>query len=396
MTTRPVDGGSASREAHGFLATVFQHEFDHLDGILYVDRLKDPFPFCIRRGIRTVSSGELTAASPPEAIENYPLFHMGILAPPAGILRTACCPIGLGMPSNIKISTGWLNRALGEHAGSNRIIDYRIDNIGDGKGFGGKVLRVYLSRERPSGLESVIVKLPVDDPDTLQSMVVQDMLLREIRFYRNLASDIDLDIPTIYYTELNGNDFAIVMEDLGDVTHRMLKPLAMEELEVALRSAAKLHAAFWNSPILNEAWLRPVVDGNDASRNNNEQSLRHAIELLEQSPDDTAYTEACAHRLLALLPKAPRVTPLPKPVTLAHGDFHGNNLHIRGDDITIFDWQLVAKGTPAMDVANLIASSSEPGDYHQILEPLLRTYHDALMAEGITNYSFKQLQRRVC
>jgi peptide deformylase len=27
-------------ELQGFLATVFQHEFDHLDGILYVDRLK--------------------------------------------------------------------------------------------------------------------------------------------------------------------------------------------------------------------------------------------------------------------------------------------------------------------------------------------------------------------
>jgi peptide deformylase len=27
-------------EAEGFLATVFQHEFDHLDGFLYVDRLR--------------------------------------------------------------------------------------------------------------------------------------------------------------------------------------------------------------------------------------------------------------------------------------------------------------------------------------------------------------------
>ena len=27
--------------AEDFLATVFQHEFDHLDGVLYVDRLKD-------------------------------------------------------------------------------------------------------------------------------------------------------------------------------------------------------------------------------------------------------------------------------------------------------------------------------------------------------------------
>ncbi len=28
-------------QADGFLATVLQHEFDHLDGILYIDRIKD-------------------------------------------------------------------------------------------------------------------------------------------------------------------------------------------------------------------------------------------------------------------------------------------------------------------------------------------------------------------
>lgn len=34
-------GQAESIELTGFLATVFQHEFDHLDGVLYVDRLKD-------------------------------------------------------------------------------------------------------------------------------------------------------------------------------------------------------------------------------------------------------------------------------------------------------------------------------------------------------------------
>ena len=33
------------REAEGFHATVFQHEYDHLDGILYTDRLDDPKMF---------------------------------------------------------------------------------------------------------------------------------------------------------------------------------------------------------------------------------------------------------------------------------------------------------------------------------------------------------------
>lgn len=38
-------GMLVEREAEGFHAIVFQHEFDHLDGILYTDRLADPKQF---------------------------------------------------------------------------------------------------------------------------------------------------------------------------------------------------------------------------------------------------------------------------------------------------------------------------------------------------------------
>lgn len=34
-------GNQFAMKLNGFLATVFQHEFDHLDGRLYIDRLKD-------------------------------------------------------------------------------------------------------------------------------------------------------------------------------------------------------------------------------------------------------------------------------------------------------------------------------------------------------------------
>lgn len=37
-----LDGRRHTHEIEGFLATVCQHEFDHLDGILYVDRMDDP------------------------------------------------------------------------------------------------------------------------------------------------------------------------------------------------------------------------------------------------------------------------------------------------------------------------------------------------------------------
>jgi len=36
-----TEGKQAQLELQGFWATVFQHEFDHLDGVLYVDRIAD-------------------------------------------------------------------------------------------------------------------------------------------------------------------------------------------------------------------------------------------------------------------------------------------------------------------------------------------------------------------
>lgn len=37
-----IDGKDAELIAEGFLATVLQHELDHLQGILYIDRIRDP------------------------------------------------------------------------------------------------------------------------------------------------------------------------------------------------------------------------------------------------------------------------------------------------------------------------------------------------------------------
>lgn len=36
-----LGGETKKLELQGFLATVFQHEFDHLDGLLYIDRISD-------------------------------------------------------------------------------------------------------------------------------------------------------------------------------------------------------------------------------------------------------------------------------------------------------------------------------------------------------------------
>ena len=40
-----AEGAPIEREADGFHAIVFQHEYDHLDGVLYPDRLSDRLRF---------------------------------------------------------------------------------------------------------------------------------------------------------------------------------------------------------------------------------------------------------------------------------------------------------------------------------------------------------------
>lgn len=57
-----LDGAGFEREAEGFLARIFQHEIDHLDGVLFVDRLDSERR---REAMRTIREAELGLAPPP-------------------------------------------------------------------------------------------------------------------------------------------------------------------------------------------------------------------------------------------------------------------------------------------------------------------------------------------
>ena len=47
-----LEGVEFTVEASGWLARIFQHEFDHLDGLLYADRLLKPYQREIKKVIK--------------------------------------------------------------------------------------------------------------------------------------------------------------------------------------------------------------------------------------------------------------------------------------------------------------------------------------------------------
>ena len=51
-----VNGKEMRIKAHGFLARIFQHEIDHLNGVLFIDHIKDPTK--LRRIVQDKETGE--------------------------------------------------------------------------------------------------------------------------------------------------------------------------------------------------------------------------------------------------------------------------------------------------------------------------------------------------
>ena len=57
-TFTDLQGERRQLEAKGFLATVFQHEFDHLDGKLFVDRIREPGKLAFEEELARYNLGE--------------------------------------------------------------------------------------------------------------------------------------------------------------------------------------------------------------------------------------------------------------------------------------------------------------------------------------------------
>ncbi len=57
LTATGLDGAPFEVRATGWLARIFQHEYDHLDGVLYADRLAHPHDKGVAKAIRKKSWG---------------------------------------------------------------------------------------------------------------------------------------------------------------------------------------------------------------------------------------------------------------------------------------------------------------------------------------------------
>jgi hypothetical protein len=183
--------------------------------------------------------------------------------------------------------------------------------------------------------------------------------------------------------------WAILMHDLSDSLFSLDQPAAVAKLPLILDALARLHATFWNDPVL----LADHLGLSDAARLLNGSSLpaaRNHTNTTTESPipvwvvegweimEDLLERDVFEQMVMLIEDPRPLLTALGRyPFTLLHGDYRDANLAVLSPACpVVFDWQQAAHSLMTIDLVwfteGIRELISEPEAQHIYREHLQR------------------------
>jgi Ecdysteroid kinase-like family len=243
----------------------------------------------------------------------------------------------------------------------------------------------------PQAPGTVIVKLPAQDPTSRESGVAQALYAREVRFYQELADVVGITTPRCRYAEIDASTgmFALVLDDLAPARDTdQLSGLTPDDACTALLELSGLHATRWGDPRrLGLGWLQDL----------REHFSPLYAEVLPTLFDGFAerYGDQLAPDQLEIItafrPHIGRfLAEQAGPSAVIHGDYRTDNMLFDAAGgripLAVIDWQTIQAGPALVDVAFLLGASLDPADRRAHEHDLVREYHKALAARGVTGY----------
>jgi hypothetical protein len=283
-----------------------------------------------------------------------------------------------------------------------RVTACHVELVGEGKGFSGQIARIALRHDVPDAGAplSMIVKFqfPHPDPDVRAAVFQSRLHEREFRFYRDVAHDVALRTPRLYYGALRSEtgECILLLEDLAPAqTLNMLEGCAVEDAALVLRHLATFHAAWWEHPRLGAMDWLPAFD---AQAENDQRQYAQAWEVFLEKvghllPDGMMQLGT---RLKNQVVAVKRYLGQ-QPRTFLHGDFHLHNLLFDSTSgartVAVIDWQACSCGRATRDVAHFLVTGLPPDRRKAHERDLLRLYHTTLTEHGVEGYPFEQCLR---
>ena len=270
----------------------------------------------------------------------------------------------------------WLSEALGSRYPGCRVAG--VDVLDRKATIAGKVIvgLTYEEPGEPAAPASLCVKGYFGEMDAYRSAGTP-----EAHFYRELQHEVDTRVPVCHYVgfdEATGRSL-LLLENLavaGTELRTALTPFTVEESAAALEQLAVLHATRVGPAGLDRGWLVPRM-ASMAER----VPAERLQELLDRPrgeglPDGVRNGRRVNDGMRVL------GETLPPELCLLHGDTHAGNIFLRPGSAGLFDWQLVQRGSWALDVSYHIGSVLETGVRRAHEGALLETYLDRREALG--------------
>lgn len=311
------------------------------------------------------------------------------------------------LPLHVRdVTADWLTGALragGVIDEATTVEHVTCEPVAAGVGFMGEVARLiptYASGAGSSGSgpATVIAKIPTQDQNVRSLLAPARVFEREARFYLDIAPQLEM-VPTAYHVaaDFARDDYVLLMEDLGHLrTGDQIGGAAPDQAAAALECLGGVHAKFWRSARLDDiAWMPRIDDPSmKIGREIYAASLPGFLEMFGGSLDPalTGVVERFGDNVHQVMDRFGAM-----PTTIVHFDYRLDNLFFddsaRGaESVRIIDFQASCKGGGAYDVGYFLSQNVATDVRREHEDELLRIYHAALAAGGVSDYSFEQLR----
>lgn len=301
------------------------------------------------------------------------------------------------IPDIADVTAQWLTAKLRE-AGLDgaTVTNFTTSPVGTGQG--ARCYRFALEYETadPAFPRSLIAKFPSLEEGARQAATQYRIYLREINFYRYLLPNLSITAPRCYGADIAGNgpEFVLLLEDLSPAQQGdQITGCSVDFARERLLDLVGLHAPTWrNDDIIGVDWMS---NGDPADYN---AFICGAFKsgypmFLERCAQDLSADELDILRRLSETSVFPSEPPALPVYCATHSDYRLDNFLINdaSDPPTthVVDWQTLIAGNPMRDLAYFLGGCVLPDDLRPVEQDLVRGYHDALVAAGVSDYPWE-------
>jgi hypothetical protein len=277
------------------------------------------------------------------------------------------------------LDAAWFSEVLGREVSDVTVIDRSSGTTGRA--------RVALHGD-PGVPATVFVKLPPFDEQQRALVDQTGMGVAEARFYRDLAHEVAVRVPSVLFAETDGRDYVMVLEDL--VAGGCRFPSANDD-DIASRARdiveqlAALHAPFWESerfaPGGDLEWL---AERGRRGGGGGRKFIQNAVTTIGEQFGEEFHRIADVY-----VARAPDIVQMWQSGagTFVHGDSHIGNLFVDvagGNRTGFLDWAVLCRAPGIRDVSYVLCNSV-PVDVRESIERDLIDHYCALLAaQGVT------------